>query len=88
MFQGIVYIMGGSSTPDDLESVNYEVLAVNLRTKEVSEAADTIEGTRCSAGASSLNRIILCGGERGRKPLKCCQIYSPESDRLVLNSLK
>ncbi len=73
--------MGGNSTPDDHDGVTYEVLTVNLMTKEVGEAADTIEGVNEPAAASSLNRIVLRGGDRGRKPLKCCQIYSPGSDR-------
>ncbi len=72
--------MGGSSIPNDYKGVTYEVLTVNLTTKEVGEAADTIEGVSEPAAASSLNRIVLCGGERGEKPLKFCQIYSPTSD--------
>ncbi len=73
--------MGGNSTPNGHGNVNYEVLTVNLTTKYVGEAADTIEGVSEPAAASSLNRIVLCGGERAMKPLKCCQIYSQKSDR-------
>ncbi len=72
--------MGGSSSPDDEEAITYEVLTVNLKTKEVGEAADILEGTREAAAATSLNRIVLCGGERGGEPLRCCQIYSQKTD--------
>ncbi len=72
--------MGGSTIPNDNKGVVYEVMTVNLTTKEVGEAADTIEGVSEPAATSSFNRIVLCGGEREGKPLKCCQIYSPRSD--------
>ncbi len=76
--------MGGSSNPDYHHDVTCKVLTVNLATKKVGEAADTTENVNGAAAAASLNRIALCGGERGRKPLKCCQIYSPRNDRYVI----
>ncbi len=77
----VAYIIGGSNQPDDVHSVSYEVMAVNLRTGEVSEVENTLFGTNLPGVVASCNRIAVCGGRSGSTVLKDCQIYSPKNDR-------
>ncbi len=83
LFQDVVYIMGGSADPDDEDGISYEVMTVNLRTGDVGQIDDTIYGVTVPAAASSLNRIVLCGGESGKRRLNCCQVYSPKQSMCV-----
>ncbi len=76
----VAYIIGGSDQPDDVHSVSYEVMTVNLRTGEVSEVEDTLFGTNLPGVAASRNRIAVCGGRSGSTVLKYCQMYSPKED--------
>ncbi len=73
--------MGGTCDPDDDYGISYEVMTVNLKTRDVGEAEDAIHGTCAPAAASSLNRIALCGGESSNRSLNYCQVYSPKYDK-------
>ncbi len=75
--------MGGSTDPEDHDGISYEVMTVNLRTGDVNQIDDTIYGVTVPAAASSLNRIVLCGGESGQRCLNRCQVYSPKQSMCV-----
>ncbi len=63
--------------------MSYEVITVNLKTREVGQASDTIRATNATAAASSLHRIVLCGGNNDRVVRDYCQMYSPKRDEYV-----
>ncbi len=80
-FLDIIYIIGGSCSPRDDNTLTYEVITVNLSTGEVSEAEDVIHAVFRAGCASSFNRIVICGGAQPSGPARFCQLYSPKSNR-------
>ncbi len=77
----VVYIIGGSTDKSDFEAQTYEVIGVNITTKEVFQPHDIIHAVIWPAAAASPNRLVVCGGTHGRKPMSYCQLYSPTDDR-------
>ncbi len=77
----IAYIIGGSTDPNDCMAMSYEVTTVNLKTGEVRQAEDTLHVANAAAAASSLTRIVVCGGLLRTTPLNYCRIYSPDRDK-------
>ncbi len=75
----IVYIIGGS--PDSTEIAHtYEVIGVSITTKEIFQPQDIIHAVVSPAAVASPNRLVVCGGARGGKLVKHCQLYSPRDD--------
>ncbi len=59
---------------------SYEVITVDLRTKEVDEAADVLYSTALPGGVASSNRIVVFGGMRRHQVAEYCQVYSPKTN--------
>ncbi len=58
----------------------YEVITVDLKTKDISEAADVLY-----AGVAAFPyRIVDCGGMHGQRAINHCQVYSPKTNEYVL----
>ncbi len=64
---------------------NYEVIGVNIATKEVFEPRDIIHAVLDPASTASLNRLVVCGGITQAGFAKYCQLYSPKDDRFARN---
>ncbi len=73
--------MGGNTEPGAHYGTTYEVITVDLKSRNVGEAEDTLKATNAPAAASSLNRIALCGGTTGTKIETYCQVYLPKEDK-------
>ncbi len=58
----------------------YEVIAVDLKTNEIGEAADVLYATVLPGVAASPNRIVACGGMHRQHTLNNCQVYSPKTN--------
>ncbi len=57
----MVYIIGGSDSPQDDSSVSYDVTSVDLKTGRVDEAADLLFAVNFPVAASSLDRLAVAG---------------------------
>ncbi len=77
----MVYIIGGSDSPQDDSRVSYDVTSVDLKTGRVDEAADLLFAVNFPVAASSLERIAVCGGRSGKTILNKCQVYSPTKNK-------
>ncbi len=62
----------------------YEVITVNLKTREIGEAADVPYAVILPGVAASPNRIIACGGMYRHHELNRCQVYSPKTNEYVI----
>ncbi len=58
----------------------YEVITVDLNTKEICEAADLLYASILPGVAASPNLIVACGGMHRLFALNHCQIYSPTTN--------
>ncbi len=58
----------------------YEVITVDLKTKDIGEAADVLFATILPGVAASPYRIIVCGGIYGHRVINHCQAYSPKTN--------
>ncbi len=58
----------------------YEVITVDLKTKEIGEAADVLHAAVLPGVAASPNRIIVCGGMCRHRVINNCQVYSPKTN--------
>ncbi len=77
----IVYIIGGNCDTIDGSFLTFEVITVDLNTGEVSAAGDMVYPVGYPGSASSLNRIVVCGGVLGNSMVNACQLYSPTQKR-------
>ncbi len=68
--------------------MTYEVTTVDLNTGAISEAEDIIHAVLAAASASSLNRIVVCGGGQQSGVKGFCQLYSPHSNRYACLALR
>ncbi len=59
---------------------SYEVITVDLKTKEVGEAADALYAVVLPGVVASPNRIVVCGGMCRQRAAKYCQVYSPTTN--------
>ncbi len=59
------------------------MISVNIDTGEVSEAEDALHPVTYGGSASSLNRIVTCGGLQQSGLANFCQLYSPKMNRSV-----
>lgn len=83
----IVYIIGGNCHFSAAPKCTYEVISVSLSTGKVSEAEDVLHAVVGAGSASSLNRIVICGGEQASGMTNLCQLYSPHFNRFVFDIL-
>ncbi len=67
-----MYLDGSFST--------YEVITVDLKTREIGEAADVLYATLLPGVAASHNRIVVCGGIYRGLVVNHCQVYSPKTN--------
>ncbi len=77
----VVYVIGGGTEKADIPPMTYEVIGVNIATKEVFEPSDVIHAAYSPAAAASFNRLAVCGGYQANGDMKHCQLYSPKDDR-------
>ncbi len=77
----VVYIIGGSTDKSNSSIHTYEVIGVNITTKEVFQPQDIIHAVSSPAVAASLDRLVVCGGSQANRLAKYCQLYSPKEDR-------
>ncbi len=79
----IVYVISGGLDYTYQPPLTYEVIGVNIATGEVIEPQDIIHAVISPAAASSINRLVVCGGMQTNGFAKHCQLYSPKDDRYV-----
>ncbi len=83
IFPEILYIIGGYCNFIAGPNITYEVITVNLNTGAISETEDIKHAVVHAGSASSLNRIVVCGGVQRSGVKSFCQLYSPHSSRYV-----
>ncbi len=76
----VFYIIGGTTDPTKIAQT-YEVIGVNIRTKEVSQPKDIIHAVLSPATTATSYQLVVCGGFQTNGLVKHCQIYSPKDDR-------
>ncbi len=76
----VVYMIGGTIDPTKIAQT-YEVIGVNIRTKEVFQPKDIIHAVISPAAAATRNQLVVCGGFQTNGLVKHCQLYSPKDDR-------
>ncbi len=77
----VVYVIGGGTEKADIPPLTYEVIGVNVATREVFEPSDVIHAVYLPAAAASVNRLAVCGCYQVNGDMKHCQLYSPQDDR-------
>ncbi len=58
----------------------YEVITVDLKTKETGKAADVLCAAVLPGVAASPNRIVVCGGMCRHRVINNCQVYYPKTN--------
>ncbi len=77
----VIYVIGGGLDSTYLPYKTYEVIGVNIVTREVFAPADVIHAVYWPAAAASFNRLVVCGGSQINGFEKHCQLYSPKNNR-------
>ncbi len=67
--------------------MTYEVIGVNVATREIFAPSDIIHAVCAPAAAASINRLVVCGGVEVNGHVNYCQLYSPKDDRYAQNAL-
>ncbi len=62
----------------------YEVITVNLKTREIGEAANVPYATILPGVAASPNGIVACGGIYRQHEVNHCQVYSSKTNEYVI----
>ncbi len=74
----VVYVIGGGTEKADIPPLTYEVIGVNIATKEVFEPSDVIHAVYSPAAAASANRLIVCGGLETNGHVNYCRALFTE----------
>ncbi len=69
----VFYIIGGTTDPTKIAQT-YEVIGVNIRTKEVFQPKDIIHAVLSPAAAATPNQLVVCGGFQANGLAKYCQL--------------
>ncbi len=77
----VVYVISGGLDKTNLPPLTYEVIGVNVATKEVFAPSDIPHAVYAPGASASLGRLVVCGGLQSNGHSKHCQLYSQKDDR-------